>query len=103
MANGKGALECGYCSHAVARHCGFHDVELPASPRGWNLVCGNFSPSPIYWEHSTEHCPPNRRFAWFGRDLEPGVLYHFQYNSPESAEPLAQMRLPDYTTGGWVR
>ena len=101
MANGKGALACMYCRHVAYPRCGFHGVPLPESPKGWNTICGNFEPTDLYWQHSGQHGPPGRRFGWFGIDLKPGVLYHFQYNEPRSIEQLSILRKPDYEGGDW--
>ena len=103
MANGKGALSCSYCQHQAdaGLRCSFHGVTLPVSPTYDNTICCNFEPAGSYWRDNSVYIPPARRFAWFGRDLEPGVLYAFPYNAPEAVEPLAVLRVPDYERGGW--
>ena len=104
MANGKGALDCNYCQHLVAGpRCSFHDVTLPLSRKHLNTVCCHFEANGSYWRDNAIYLPPARRFTWFGRDLEPGVLYEFSYNAPEDAVPLAVLRTPDYGSGGWKK
>src|SRR4051812_9544644 len=100
MPNGKGSVDCGYRAHFdggnSARHgderlCRFHEVILPKAkdPRN-NRICGNFEPSELYRAHNPfpDFCPLVRRFAWFGINLEPGVLMSFFTSShPVSRNP----------------
>ena len=64
-------------------------------------ICCHFEPSEAYWRHNQLWTPPARRFAWFGRDLEPGVLYTFGYNTPNQIEGEARLREFDYQAGDW--
>jgi len=101
MANGKGALACHYCRNERAGHCDYHQAALPIQSTLGNLICGNFEPNEDYWRDNNSHSPPARRFAWFGSDLKPGVLYEFHYNAPETIRELTVLREPDCQTGGW--
>lgn len=84
--------------------CRFHGVTLPLpEPISHNRVCCNFEPDETYWQDNGPFVPPARRFAWFGRDLEPGVLYMFQYNSPDRIEREVILRVPDYHAGDWKK
>jgi hypothetical protein len=101
VANGKGSLTCLHCRFRAYPRCQYHDVVLPEGRNGCSTICVNFESSDVYWEHKGPHCPPARRFAWFGCDLEPGVLYEFFYNAPEAMTKLAVLRTPDYESGSW--
>ncbi len=112
MPNGKGSLDCCYCVHFDAegypyghgeeRLCRFHQTVLPkAKVEGNNRICGNFEPSELYFAQS-----PLRQFitvAWFGTDLEPGVLNEFCYNHPPGITKSAVLRVPDYHHGTWTK
>jgi hypothetical protein len=107
MPNGKGALECCYCRHFAGQHgygwgaydaalCQLHNVMLPASEDHLQRICCHFEPHDSYWtDNPGDSCPPARRFAWFGRDLEPGVLYFFFYNSPDKIAREVVLRKAD--------
>jgi hypothetical protein len=109
MPNGKGSLDCSYCAHfhggsyprefGEPRLCRFHETILPkAQNEGNNRICGNFEPNEDYHTDNpySQFFPLARRFAWFGIDLEPGVLYEFCYNEPPKIIRLAVLREPDY-------
>ena len=66
-----------------------------------NRVCCHFEPDEAYWRHNHLWSPPTRRFAWFGRDLEPGVLYLFGYNTPNKIEGFLRLQTPDYSANTW--
>ena len=115
MANGKGSLECSYCVHfnpssgypegfSQARYCNYHKVKLPLPKREHNnRICCNFTPN-LAFEHDNlfpHFIPLARRFAWFGIDMQPGVLYEFPYNQPPDIMQTAVLRVPDYNTGSW--
>src|SRR3954470_24134832 len=116
MPNGKGSLDCCYCAHFDAqgypdgfgeeRLCRFHHTVLP-KPRVEhnNRICGNFEPSELYYAHnpSREFVTLSRRFAWFGIDLEPGILYEFCYNHPPGITKSAVLRTPDYQHRTWTK
>src|ERR1043166_4750918 len=116
MPNGKGSLDCCYCVHFDAqgypdghgeeRLCRFHGVRLPkAKVEYHNRLCGNFEPNELYFAHNPlrQYFPLARRFAWFGKDLEPGVLYEFAYNDPPGISKSAVLREPDYERHGWKK
>jgi hypothetical protein len=113
MPNGKGTLDCCYCKHfgglqgypdgayEVAQ-CMFHNVELPVLDQSsLNRICCHFEANDFYHQHNSPFCPPGRRFAWFARDLQPGVLYYFCYNSPDKIEHEFQLRIPVYENESW--
>lgn len=62
-------------------------LPLSSSPRpeGKNgvkyRIWGNLEPSELYYAHNTlqQFFTLARRFAWFGKDLEPEFLYEFSY------------------------
>ena len=113
MPNGKGTIDCCYCKHFGGNRgypdghgqsalCHYHGVTLPApTPEYLNRICCHFEPDESYWRHNAFWIPPARRFAWFGRDLQPGVLYMFGYNTPDKIEREVVLREPDYQAGGW--
>jgi hypothetical protein len=116
MPNGKGTLDCSYCVHFQGkgypdgcheeRRCRYHNSVLPKPKLPYhNRICCHFEPNEMYWEHNPlrEFIPLLRRFAWFGADLEPGVLYEFSYNHPPGITPLAVLRVPDYQNRGWKK
>jgi hypothetical protein len=116
MPNGKGSLDCSYCVHFDAmgypdghgeeRLCRFHQTVLPkAKVEPNNRICGNFEPSELYYAHnpSRQFFTLARRFAWFGIDLEPGVLYEFCYNEPPKIRKSAVLRIPDYQNRTWTK
>ena len=115
MPNGKGALACRYCIHftdpngssagfGCGGHCGFHGVDLPdTSKEHHNRICCHFEPNDAYHRDNPmpQFSPLVQRFAWFGIDMKPGVLYEFFYNDPPGIREAAVMREPDYHGGGW--
>ena len=113
MPNGKGSLDCCYCRHfggdkgypdgyGQPAKCLYHGVTLPAPQPEWaNRVCCHFEADETYWRHNHFWTPPARRFGWFGKDLEAGVLYMFGYNSPEKIEGSVRLRTPDYHANDW--
>jgi hypothetical protein len=116
MPNGKGSLDCCYCVHCDARGypegfgeerlCKFHETILP-KPKvaSNNRICGNFEPNEVYNKHNGlgPFMPLARRFAWFGKDLKPGVLYEFCYNQPPGITESAVLRVPDYQNRSWTK
>jgi hypothetical protein len=117
MPNGKGTLDCCYCvhfdrmrgypeGHGEERLCRFHQTVLPkAKVEANNRICGNFEPSELYYAHNPlrQFITLARRFAWFGIDLEPGVLYEFCYNHPPGIAKSAVLRIPDYHHDSWTK
>ena len=116
MPNGKGTLDCCYCvhfdsdgypgGHGEERLCRFHQTMLPKAKADYkNRLCGNFEPSELYFAHNPlrQYFTLARRFAWFGKDLEAGVLYEFGYNDPPGITKLAVLRIPDFDNGTWKR
>lgn len=113
MPNGKGTIDCCYCKHfggprgypdghGLSVPCQYHGVTLPVhTPEPLNRICCHFEPDESYRRDNPIWCPPARRFAWFGRDLRPGVLYFFGYNSPDKIEHEVVLREPDYQAGRW--
>ena len=113
MPNGKGSIDCCYCKHFGGPHgypdgfgevalCQFHGVTLPkAEPDYLNRICCHFEPDESYWRHNHFWSPPARRFSWFGRDMKPGVLCFFGYNTPNKIEGEIVLRVPDYQAGVW--
>jgi hypothetical protein len=117
MPNGKGSLDCCYCAHCDAkgypdgfseeRLCRFHETLLP-KPKvtSYNRICGNFEPNDLFRAHNRglgQLITLARRFAWFGTDLEPGVLYEFSYNHPPGITKSAVLRIPDYHNNTWTK
>jgi hypothetical protein len=115
MPNGKGSIDCCYCKHfggargypdghGQSALCLYHGVTLPApTPEYLNRICCHFEPDESYWHHNHFWSPPARRFAWFARDLQPGVLYMFGYNTPDKIEREVVLREPDYHAGDWKK
>lgn len=116
MPNGKGSLDCCYCvhfdgsgypdGHGEERFCSFHQVVLPKAKINYNnRVCCHFEPNQAYHQHVglRQFFPLARRFAWFGIDLEPGVLYEFCYNQPPGITKSAVLRIPDYQNNSWMK
>ena len=113
MPNGKGQIDCCYCKHfggprgypdglGVSVVCRYHNVLLPApEPSYSNRVCCHFEPDVTYWRDNGFWSPPAWRFARFGRDLLPGVLYQFGYNTPDQIEREIVLRSPDYSSLKW--
>jgi hypothetical protein len=116
MPSGKGSLDCSYCvhfdakgypdGHAEEKLCRFHQIMLPEPKVEYNnRICGNFEPSELYFGHNPlrQFFTLARRFAWFGIDLEPGVLYEFCYNQPAGITKSAVLRIPDYHNDTWEK
>jgi hypothetical protein len=115
MPNGKGSLDCCYCvhfsgngypdGHGEERLCRFHQTIVPkAKDFPNNRICGNFAPGELYYAHSrSQFFTLARRFAWFGIDLKPGVLYEFCYNQPNVIIESAVLRIPDYQNDTWTK
>ncbi len=116
MPNGKGSLDCCYCvhfdangypdGHGAERLCRFHQTVLPKGKvEHHNRICGNFQPDELYYAHNPnrQFCPLLRKFAWFGIDLEPGVLYEFGYNQPKGITKSAVLRIPDHHNDTWTK
>jgi len=104
MANGRGSLECCYCTfyrcHNPAWHdydaayeagkCLRHQADLPASTStGLHRVCRDFRPTKLFTQESVVSV--EERFAWFPFDLAPGVLYGFDYNAPPEVHAIASL------------
>jgi hypothetical protein len=115
MPNGKGRIDCCYCKYfggprgypdglGLSVPCQYHGVVLPASMPEWlNRICCHFEPDDSYWRHNAFWMPPARQFARFARDLEPGVLYFFGYNTPDKIEKEIVLQEPDYQAGEWKK
>ena len=113
MPNGRGTIDCCYCKHFGGPRgypdgynesalCQYHGVLLPTSTNGWlNRICCHFEPDDSYWHHNAFWMPPARRFSWFERDLEAGVLYFFSYNTPNKIKHQVVLREPDYPARRW--
>jgi hypothetical protein len=115
MPNGKGVLDCSYCihfdgqgypdGHFEERKCRFHQTVLPKTKLPYhNRICCHFEPNETYKQHESslsQFMTLARKFAWFGEDLEPGVLYEFSQYHPPGIRALAVLRVPDYQTRGW--
>jgi hypothetical protein len=108
VGNGRGKIDCVYCTHFIGdqqhepARCRFHGTALPESQL--NRICCHFEASPRFAEESGARilfCPVACQFAWFGADLEPGVLYEFPYSDPPDIKKLVVLREPDYETWGW--
>jgi len=92
--------------HAEERFCRFHEVVLPKPKVEFhNRICGNFEPSEIYSAHNPlrQFVTVAKRFAWFGADLEPGILYEFSYNEPPGIAKSVVLRVPDYQNDTWTK
>jgi hypothetical protein len=117
MPNGKGTLDCSYCIHfdrsqgypdgfGEERMCHFHETVLPkAKDESKNRICCHFEPNRGYWRDnpSSRFSTVARRFAWFGADMEPGVLFEFCYNNPPGITKTAVLRIPDYHDDTWKK
>jgi hypothetical protein len=116
MPNGRGSLDCSYCvhfdgmgypdGHGEERLCRFHQTVIPkAKFEPNNRICGNFEPSEVYYAHnpSRQFFTLARQFAWFGIDMEAGVLYEFCYNQPAGITKSAVLRIPDFQHGTWKK
>ena len=108
MGNGRGKIDCTYCTHFDGQHqhesarCRFHLALLP--PSSQNRICCHFEASTLLAEEAGArilYAPVARQFAWFGADLEPGILYEYPYNDPPAVKRLAVLRQPDYESWGW--
>jgi hypothetical protein len=110
LANGKGNLECYYCTHftpsvgaqlAGPGQCAFHNAEIPASAEGLNRVCTSFVANAAFERDNAPHVhngvkyhsSAHQRFTRFARSLEAGVLYGFFYNTPEKVRELLRFAL----------
>ena len=109
MPNGKGTLDCCYCTrfrgnpwHHEPGHCEFHGVPIPSSPL--NRVCVHFEAGAAYYadQGAAETMPPALRFTWFRQDLEAGVLYEFSYNTPDRIQRQTVLRVFDHHRREWV-
>lgn len=117
MANGKGSLDCGCCTHFIKSRenlvailgqgsCSFHELQLPpAKQEHNNRICCNFEPNENYRRDNPlpQFMPLARRFAWFGIDMLPGTLYEFPYNEPKEITKSRVLRFPDYHQGTWKK
>jgi hypothetical protein len=102
MPNGKGSLECCYCTHWRGEYrgydgayeegfCALHRSGLPSTADSWlHRVCSDFEPDTSY-ERDSPRVSAEERFSWFGRKLEAGVLYAFPYNQPGALEELKDL------------
>gem|GEM_PF-102133 len=105
MGNGRGKLDCSYCLHFQSegypdgfgerRMCLFHEQFLPAARvKHHHRICAHFlSDMDFKRRCAYDGMTEARRFAWFGIDLKPGVLYEFGYNNPEGIETSAVLRI----------
>jgi hypothetical protein len=92
--------------HGEERLCRFHQTVLPKAKADYkNRICGNFEPNQAYYADNPlrQYFTLARRFAWFGADLEPGVLYEFGYNDPPGITKSAVLRIPDYHHDTWMK
>ena len=116
MPNGKGSLDCSYCvhfdgtgypdGHAEERYCRFHQAMLPKPKDATNnRICCHFEPNEAYQRDnpSRKFNTVARRFAWFGTNMEPGVLFEFGYNTPPEITRTAVLRIPDYHNDTWKK
>lgn len=99
MPNGKGSLECCYCTHWQGEYRGYegayeegfclhHRSTLPSTLNWWgHRVCSAFNADPSY-ERDSPTISVQTRFSWFGEELAPGILYVFPYNQPDAIEQL---------------
>jgi hypothetical protein len=114
MPNGKGALECCYCSHFQsssgckgydcayeAGTCNHWKVEIPTTLPAWShRICADFAPNEDYERHNRQMMKyhgqttaesVSQRMSWFGIDLKPGVLYVFCYNQPPGIREMMKL------------
>lgn len=102
MPNGKGSLDCCYCTYFKCANNleGYQDaayetgwccknlVTIPESKTAYNRICAQFYPNKSYSNDtrlSFEH-----RFALFEKQLDPKFLYYFPYNLPHLVKELAE-------------
>ena len=102
MPNGKGSLECCYCTHWRGEYrgydgayeegfCAYFRSALPATLDSWtHRICSEFTADPSY-EIDSHGIAPEERFSWFGMELKQGVLYGFCYNQPGALEELKDL------------
>ena len=114
MPNGKGALECWYCTHWEPAddkvysepnygqgRCRHWEVDIPEQepPRRYR-ICANFSANSFFEQHNRgmiERHGGNvddlvrERMSRFGIDLKPGVLYAFHYNDPPGIREMMKL------------
>ena len=114
MPNGKGQLDCSYCRYfdgtgypdgfGEQRVCSFHQVTLPkAQDARHNRICCHFDATETFQSHIgfERFSTVVGRFARFGHELEPGVLYEFPYPNPQAIQKTAVLRVPDYDNDTW--
>ena len=115
MPNGKGFIDCRYCVYAWPSDghwpvdekiiCLYHQQNLPEtrSP-GAHRFCINIQPNETWFsEYRGLHIffPFLQQVARFGAELEPGVLYEYEDQCPESLATLKKLREPDYECRSW--
>ena len=112
MPNGKGALDCSYCIHSGGPGypeqfdetfvCKFHGVPVPPAKDHNNRICCHFAPNDAYQrDQGGSLGTVQMRFAWFGIEMRPGVLYEFHYNYPPGIKESTILRVPNYHSNTW--
>lgn len=111
MPNGKGSLECCCCIHYEGQwvgydayleqgRCNYHKATLPSTTQTHgNRICSDFSPNEHYYAHNPlfeirgviKRITAEERLSWFGKILEPGMLYVFHYNDPPSVREFLKI------------
>src|SRR5262249_55035768 len=113
MPNGKGNLECCYCKYWRSESgyqgydsayedgkCTYHQVDITGSLPQWvQRICQDFSPNQNFESdnligHPVQTQSLNQilemRFSWFEIELEPNVLYGFDYPNPAGIRKLME-------------
>ncbi|MDQ6785278.1 MAG: hypothetical protein M3033_00465 [Acidobacteriota bacterium] len=95
MPNGKGQLDCCYCTNWQSEYqgsdgiyekgfCKLYKSEIPMTlPSGTHRICLDFTPNQFY-EKYAELNSIEQRFSRFETNLEKGILYGFPYNLPSN-------------------
>ena len=109
LPNGKGQLDRSYCVHfdgkghpdgfGEERFCSFSETLLPKARLGSNnRICGHLAPNACFQASQArpQFSAIAMRFAAFGDNLEPVVLYEFSYSQPPGISKSAVLRTADY-------
>ena len=103
MPNGKGQMDCCYCVHWQNEwdgydgayeqgFCTLYQAEIPSTLPDWiHRICVDFAPNRYFEKYLIPNSLP-QRFAWFGIELQKGVLYGFHYNAPTEIKRLKELQ-----------
>lgn len=92
MPNGRGQLECSYCTHYGSQGhpsaCRRYQVRLPLPEAGMHRICRGFSVSERAIASGHASCLA-KQFSELQHSLRPGHLYVFPYPSSDRARDMA--------------